>query len=335
MSRRKQQDQLALFDLGPQPESEPAGVGAARQPEEVEALGRRLPKEIHFGGSTWSFPGWAGLVYDRSYSPSRLAHEGLAAYARHPLLRAVGIDRTHYAPVEAVDLAAYRDSVPEDFRFLVKAHEACTLARFPDHPRYGAGRGQENPLFLDAAYASEQVVAPFVDGMGAEAGALLFQFAPQDLGTPARFAKRLHAFLGALPRDVVYAVELRNREQLTAAYGDALAAVGACHCHNVHPRMPDIRTQAALVGSQRGPMTIIRWLLGPGMTYEEAGRRYAPFNRLAAPDPSNRRAVADLAREALAAGRTFLCTINNNAEGSAPLSAVELAKEIMDRREET
>jgi len=333
MSRRKQQDQLALFDLGPQPE--PAGVGAARQPEEVEALGRRLPKGIHLGGSTWSFPGWAGLVYDRSYSPSRLAHEGLAAYARHPLLRAVGIDRTHYAPVEAVDLAAYRDSVPEDFRFLVKAHEACTLARFPDHPRYGAGRGQENPLFLDAAYASEQVVAPFVDGMGAEAGALLFQFAPQDLGTPARFAKRLETFLGALPRGVVYAVELRNREQLTAAYGDALAAVGACHCHNVHPRMPDIRAQAALVGSQRGPMTIIRWLLGPGMTYEEAGRRYAPFNRLAAPDPGNRRAVAELAREALAAGRTFLCTINNNAEGSAPLSAVELAKEIVDWREGT
>ena len=335
MARRKQQDQLALFDVGPQTEPEPAGVGAARQPEEVEALGRRLPKGIHLGGSTWSFPGWAGLVYDRSYSPSRLAHEGLAAYARHPLLRAVGIDRTHYAPVEAVDLAAYRDSVPEDFRFLVKAHEACTLARFPDHSRYGASRGQENPLFLDAAYAADQVVAPFVDGMGAEAGALLFQFAPQDLGTPARVAKRLQTFLGALPRDVVYAVELRNREQLTAAYGDALAAVGACHCHNVHPRMPDIRAQAALVGSQRGPMTIIRWLLGSGMTYEEAGRRYAPFNRLAAPDPGNRRAVAELAREALAAGRTFLCTINNNAEGSAPLSAVELAKEIVDWREGT
>src|SRR5215510_14043711 len=123
MARRKQQDQLALFDLGPQAEPEPSGVGAARQPEEVEALGRRLPQGIRLGGSTWSFPGWAGLVYDRSYSPSRLAHEGLAAYARHPLLRAVGIDRTHYAPVEAVDLAAYRDVVPGEFRFLVKAHE--------------------------------------------------------------------------------------------------------------------------------------------------------------------------------------------------------------------
>jgi uncharacterized protein YecE (DUF72 family) len=329
MARRKDQDQLALFAFEPEPEPERKGVGAAPQPEEVEALGRELPKGIHLGGSTWSFPGWAGLVYDRSYSPSKLSHQGLAAYARHPLLRAVGVDRTHYAPVEAVELAEYREAVPEAFLFLVKAHEACTLARFPDHARYGAQRGQENTLFLDPQYATDQVVAPFVEGMGIGAGALLFQFAPQSLGTPAAFAERLHAFLAALPRGPVYAVELRNREQVTAEYGDVLAAVGACHCHNVHPRMPDVRAQSRLAGTDRGPMTIVRWLLGPGMTYEEAGRRYAPFNRMAAPDPAGRQAVAELARAALAEGRPFLCTINNNAEGCAPLSAVELAREIV------
>jgi uncharacterized protein YecE (DUF72 family) len=329
MAKGKERDQLALFDLGPEPELVREGVGAAPQTEEVEALGRALPEGVYLGGSTWSFPGWAGLVYDRSYSQSRLAREGLAAYARHPLLRGVGVDRTHYQPVEAMELAAYREAVPRSFRFLVKAHEACTLARFPEHARYGAARGQENPLFLDPKYAADQVVAPFVDGMGAGAGALLFQFAPQSLGTPARFAERLQAFLAALPRGPIYAVELRNRELITAGYGDALTSVGACHCHNVHPRMPDIRAQARLAGTDRAPMTIIRWLLGPGMTYEEAGRRYAPFNRMAAPDPGNRRAVADLAREALAAGRPFLCTINNNAAGCAPLSVVELAREIV------
>src|SRR6476661_8171741 len=107
MARRKERDQLALFDLGPEPEPERKGVGAALQPEEVEELGRELPRDIHLGGSTWSFPGWAGLVYDRAYSPSKLAREGLAAYALHPLLRGVGIDRTHYQPVEAVELAEY------------------------------------------------------------------------------------------------------------------------------------------------------------------------------------------------------------------------------------
>jgi uncharacterized protein YecE (DUF72 family) len=339
MARRKEQDQLALFAFEPEPEPGRAkGVGAAAQPEEVVALGCELPRGIYLGGSTWSFPGWAGLVWDRAYSPSQLAREGLAAYARHPLFRAVGIDRTHYAPVEAHELARYRDAVPEDFRFLVKAHEACTLARFPDHARYGASRGLENPLFLDSKYAADQVVAPFVDGLAgadAEAGALLFQFAPQSLGPAAAFAERLHAFLTALPAGPVYAVELRNRELVTADYGDALAAAGACHCHNVHPRMPDVRAQARLAGSHRGPMTVVRWLLGAGLTYEEAGRSYAPFNRLAAPDPAARAAVAGLARAAYGSGRPFLCTINNNAEGSAPLSAVELVREILAKAEET
>jgi uncharacterized protein YecE (DUF72 family) len=329
MARRKSEDQLALFDLGPPPEARRQGVEAASQPPEVEELGRRLPPEIHLGGSTWSFPGWAGLVWDRSYSQSKLAREGLAAYARHPLFRGVGVDRTHYAPVEAAELAAYRDAVPPGFQFLVKAHEACTVARWPDHDRYGIHRGQANPLFLDPAYAADRVVAPFVEGLGAGGGALLFQFAPQSLGSPGQFAERLGAFLAALPRGPVYAVELRNRELVTAEYGDVLAAVGACHCHNVHPRMPDIRAQGRLSGADRGPMTIIRWLLGAGLTYEEAGRRYAPFNRLAAPDPASRQAVADLARAAVAGGRPFLCTINNNAEGCAPLSAVELAREIV------
>src|SRR5947199_3713546 len=131
MARRKEKDQLALVAFEPEPEPETRGVGAAAQPEEIEALGRELPAGIHLGGSTWSFPGWAGLVYDRTYTPSKLAREGLAAYARHPLLRAVGVDRTHYSPVEAVELAEYRAVVPEDFLFLVKADVACNPARFP------------------------------------------------------------------------------------------------------------------------------------------------------------------------------------------------------------
>jgi uncharacterized protein YecE (DUF72 family) len=206
-----------------------------------------------------------------------------------------------------------------------------TVSRWPDRPRYGAHRGQANPLFLDPVYAAEKVVAPCVEGLGEKCGALLFQLSPQDLGVLEKFADELHAFLSALPRGPVYAVELRNREALTRAYADALAAAGAVHCLNVHPRMPEVRVQARLAGNNRpgAPATIIRWLLGPGLTYEEAGRRYAPFDRIQKEDPAARRAIAELAREAHAASRPFLCTVNNNAEGSAPLSIVELAREIV------
>jgi uncharacterized protein YecE (DUF72 family) len=305
-----------------------AAVGAAVPSPEVVELAARLPAGAYLGGSTWSFPGWAGLVYDRAHPAARLARHGLAAYARHPLLRAVGIDRTHYLPLPAAELALYAAAVPADFLFLVKAHEACTLVHYPDHPRYGAERGRPNPRFLDAAYAAAEVVAPYVEGLGAKGGALLFQFAPQDLGPPRRFAARLHAFLAALPPGPLYAVELRNRELLTADYAAALAAARACHCLNVHPRMPDVRVQARLAGVAAGPLTVGRWLLGSGATYEAASKRFAPFDRLAAPDPRARGALAELARAALAAGRRVLLTVNNNAEGCAPLSVVALVEEL-------
>ena len=332
MGRRKDpSDQLTLF-AGAEPEK-PAEmaeqVGPAPVSEEVAELGRALPPEVRLGPSTWSFPGWAEIVYDRKYTPTRLAREGLAAVARHPLLRAAGVDRTHYAPVAAAELAAYAEAVPPGFRFLVKAHEALTLARFPDRPRYGRDRGLGNPLYLDADYAADAVVAPYVEGLGEKGGALLFQFAPQDVGGPARFAEELGAFLGALPRGPLYAVELRNRELLTPRYAQALAAASAVHCINAHPRMPDVRTQASLTGVAQAPAVLVRWLLGPGETYEEAGKRFAPFDRLQEEDPAARRDIAALAREAVARWQPVLVTVNNNAEGSAPLSIVRLAAEIV------
>jgi len=329
VGRSRSSDQLDLFGGGAAAEPpRPKGVGAAEVPDDVAALGRALPAGFRMGPSSWSFPGWAELVYDRKYPESRLAKEGLAAVAKHPLIRAVGIDRTHYAPVPAAELAAYCGQVPEGFRFLVTAPEALTLARWPDRPRYGRERGLPNPLFLDAAYAAAEVVAPYVEGLGERAGALLFQFAPQDLGSPEGFAAELNAFLRELPRGPIYAVELRNRELLSPRYAEALADAGAVHCVNAHPRMPDVVTQARVAQAGGGPL-VLRWLLGRGESYADAGRRFAPFDRLLAEDPPTRRAIAHLVRAALARGEEALVTVNNNAEGSAPRSMARLAAEVL------
>ncbi len=323
------QDQLDLFAgarAGEAPRSAP--VGPAPVAPRLEALAAALPAGVRFGTSSWSFPGWAGLVYDRLYPAKRLAHEGLAAYARHPLLRVVGIDRTHYEPLPEGDLAAYAATVPPDFRFVVKAHDAVTFARYPNLPRFGARRGTENPRFLDAAYAAAEVVEPFRRGLGARGAAILFQFAPQELGGPTRFARRLGDFLAALPRGPLYAVELRNRELVTVEYGAALARAGACHVANVFPHMPDVRAQTALAGAARAPAVFVRWMLRDGLSYEDTGRRWRPFNRIVEPDPGARRAILDVVREAAGRGQPVYVTVANNAEGSAPLSILALAEEL-------
>jgi uncharacterized protein YecE (DUF72 family) len=331
-------DPVSQLDLFTGAVSEPARrgrraapVGPAVVPEELRALGERLPAGVFLGTSSWAFPGWTGIVYDREAAQSTLAREGLAAYARHPVLRTVGIDRTFYAPVSSVTFAEYAAQVPADFRFLVKAHEVCTLARFPPHERYGVHRGQPNERFLQASYAADMVVAPFVEGLGEKAGPLVFQFPPQDtrgFGGPARFVERLQAFFAALPRGPLYAVEVRNEELLTEGFAQVLAELGVCPVLSAWRHMPPVVHQAVRTHALEARAIVARWMLPPHLGYEEAYARYAPFHQLVEEDSVTREALAGICAAAVHRGRPTFVIINNKAEGSAPLSAVKLAQSV-------
>ena len=312
-------------------------VGPAPVSDDLSTLGQHLPTGVFLGTSSWTFPGWSGLVYDHPAAASQLAREGLAAYGHHPVLRTVGIDRTFYGPIPASAFAEYAEQVPDGFRFLVKAHEVCTMARFPLHERYGVQRGQANDRFLHAAYAAEYVVAPFVEGLGDKAGPLVFQFPPQDpqaLGGPARFVERLHAFFAALPRGPLYAVEVRNEELLTEGFAQALADVGVSPVLAVWRDMPPVAQQARRTRAFESRALVVRWMLPPNLGYEEARQRYAPFDKLVDEDLSTRDVLARVCLAAERRGKPAFVTINNKAEGSAPLSAIRLAERIVARRTE-
>jgi uncharacterized protein YecE (DUF72 family) len=306
----------------------PAGMSPVRPAvpsDEVVRVAQRVPKNLHFGTSSWSFPGWVGLVYDQLYSVSQLARHGLAAYARHPLLTAVNLDSPFYKVPAPEQITAYAAAVPEHFRFLVKAYAGLTAA--PDSSM-ALRRGVE-PVFLDAAFATRSVVEPLVEGLGTRLGAILFQFSP--LGprftrTPKSFVGRLGEFLSALPAGPTYAVELRDPEFLGSEYESVLDATGAVHCASVHPRMPPVDGQVK--PASRGPL-VIRWMLRAGDDYESAGARFAPFDRLQAPDKLNRDCIAALVKRGLSSGRDVYVLAANNAEGSAPLTILELAKTIV------
>ena len=329
--------QLGLFgDPAPDPPKTPRAKPvepAPPAPEDVAAAAR-IPPTIRLGTSSWSFPGWKGIVWRDEVSDRKLSRDGLPAYARHPLLRCVGLDRTHYAPMTVEQYRAHAAQVPDGFRFMVKAHEASTIRRWPDHPRYGGNRGAENPLFLDPAYATDEVIGPTVEGLGDRLGPLLFQVAPQSLrgvGGAKGFVDRLHAFLAALPRGEgapTYAVEVRNRELLTAEYVDALADVAGVHCLNVHDRMPTIDEQALAARTDAQPALLVRWMLRAGLDYQAAVERYAPFDRLVDEDPTTRGLVSEAVVRAHRAGKPVYVVVNNKAEGSSPRSISGLAREI-------
>jgi uncharacterized protein YecE (DUF72 family) len=208
---------------------------------------------------------------------------------------------------------------------MVKAYAGLTA--MPDSSM--ALKRRVEPVFLDAEFAARQVVKPLMDGLGAKLGPILFQFSP--LGpsytrAPNVFIARLGEFLAALPAGPTYAVELRDPEILGSEYEGALRATGAVHCSTVHSRMPQVDRQVS--ATLPGPL-LIRWMLRAGDDYQSAGARYAPFDRLQEPDKLNRDCVAAMIRRGLSAGRDIHVVAANNAEGSAPLTLLELAKTIV------
>ncbi|HEY2510531.1 MAG TPA: DUF72 domain-containing protein [Polyangiaceae bacterium] len=306
----------------------PGALEVPEIPPEHHTLAKSLPAGLRLGTTSWSYPGWTGLVYRANTSTKLLASHGLTAYAQHPLFDAVEIDRTYYGPLPPSVFQSFAASVPADFRFLVKAHEDCVVQRFPLHARYGKKRGMDNPRFLDAAYATDAVVAPFVEGLGEKGAALLFQFPPQSKDDPRGFADRLYGFLAALPKGITYAVELRNAELLTADYAAALEAAGAVHCHNVWTAMPPIHDQARRIPPAARRPLVVRWLLREGMTYEAANARYAPFHRTVDPDDFRCDKLADLITRAVKHDVPALVLVDNKAEGCAPESVVRLARAL-------
>lgn len=319
--------QLGLFDGTPEPAAAP--VGPAAVPEELTAAAGRLPRSLRLGTSSWSFPGWRGLVYDRDASETVLARHGLAAYARHPLLRTVGVDRTFYRPIPTSEFRELAAAVPEDFRFLVKADRLLTSATDPGE---GTLRGP-NPRFLDASWAIDEVVGPMVEGLGSKAGLLLFQFpptAPNLVGGKGAFVERLHRFLDALPPGPLYSVEVRTPAFLTLDYAKALETTRSAHCFTVHPSMPPLEHQTSVVRHFEQPALVVRWMLHAGFQYEVAKDRYEPFDRIVDEDADSLGKITVAVLDALIAERAAFVVVNNKAEGSAPLSVFRLARRIAD-----
>ena len=300
-------------------------VAAAPVSDEVRTLAGRLPHVVRFGTSTWSFPGWQGIVYGGDYDETKLSREGLSAYAHHPLLRSVGVDRSYYRPLDDKTLLRMASAVPTDFKFLLKAHAALMLPKSARRPDYLAG---VSDVFLDSTYASRNVIEPALRQLGEKLGVILFQFSPlgdRVLRYRKELLERLEVFLAALPSEAQYAVEWRDATLLGPDLADVLARCKVAHGYAGHPRMPQIDEQVSFDRGE-GPL-VIRWLLRRDRVYEDARMTYAPFDRLLEPDADSRRGILSLLHGAVGQGREAIVIVNNKAEGSAPLSVLQLARE--------
>jgi uncharacterized protein YecE (DUF72 family) len=323
-------DQLFLFGDPAPALAPPVDAALETRRAAAAAIAARLPDAVAFGTSSWTFPGWASLVYPAGLATAALGREGLRHYARHPLLRTVGIDRSYYAPVPLDDLRAYADQLPDGFRCCLKAPAAVTSRV---EPAFGGARGptRPNPDFLSAGRLIDDLLAPLAAGFAAHTGPIVLEFPPgprQAPLAPPRFAEALDRFLEQLPAEFEYAVEIRDQALLTPAYAAVLARHGVAHTYNYWSAMPMPLAQAAVVPADTASFAVVRLLLKPGTWYEDQRELFRPFNRLVAPDESMRDEVVQLTARALARGRRVYVLVNNKAEGSSPLTIEALAERL-------
>lgn len=328
-----------MDDDGPEHATPPAAPGPEPPPSpaELATLRRAIPPDVRFGTSTWTYPGWKGLVYSREYPETGASAEMLEEYARFPLFGTVGIDSSFYGPPKPRTLAAWARVLPPGFPCVSKVWERITVHTFSG--RRGEGRaGESNPDFLNADLFMDEVWTPYREWFGDHAGPFVFEFqtiARRDRVSADEFANRLDQFLGRLPPEGRYAVEVRNEEFLAPAYFEVLRLHDVAHVLSSWTRMPPIGAQLDLPGSVTAPFLVARALLRPGRTYAEAVERFAPYDRIREPNPGLRRDLVRLARTAAALRIPAYLLVNNRAEGSAPLTITAVARMLAEGRAST
>lgn len=163
-----------------------------------------MSQQIHAGASGYSFKEWKGAFY-----PAKLAAADMLAYYGERL-PTVEINSSFYALPKAESLQRWARSVPDTFRFAVKAPAAVT---------------HKSRLKPDA----DDTLAAFyavLENLGGKRGPVLFQLPPnlkQDL-------PRLEAFLQRLPPDHRAAFEFRHDSWFDDAVYARLRDAGAALC---------------------------------------------------------------------------------------------------------
>ena len=303
-------------------------------PSELERLRAAVPPLVHFGTSTWTYPGWTGLVYSREYPASGATARMLEEYARFPLFSTVGIDSSFYGPPKPKTLAAWAAVLPPQFRAVSKAWDRLTVHTFTG-PRDEGRTGRPNPDFLNAQLFRSDVWELYRTHFGNHMGPFVFEF--QTMGTDTRmtaerFANGLDRFFGSLPPEGEYGVELRNPEFLTPAYFAVLREHGVAHVYNSWTRMPSIGEQLDLAGSITARFLVARALLTPGRAYREAVDQFAPYDRIRAPNAELRHDLVRLVHTAAGLRLPAYVLVNNRAEGSAPLTIAAVARTLAGAR---
>jgi uncharacterized protein YecE (DUF72 family) len=195
---------------------------------------------IHLGTSAFTAAGWEGSFYPEGMKPA----DYLTYYATK--FSTVEVDSTFYRTPSAATVNGWARKTPDGFLFSVKVPQAIT------HEKMLVGAEPEFKQFVET-----------MDLLGEKLGPMVLQFPyfnRAKFKSGGEFLKLLSAFMEKLPRDHMFAVEIRNKSWLEARFAGALRDHNVALVLQDHSWMP----RPAQLFEQFDPITAdftyIRWL---------------------------------------------------------------------------
>jgi len=293
----------------------------------ARAVDELAQKGIYIGTSSWKYPGWRGMLYESArydyrgkFAMTRFERNCLEEYVQ--VFKTVSVDAAFYKFPELRFLETIMGQVPQDFQFAFKVTDEITVKKFPNLPRFRRRAGERNDNFLNADLFAEAFLKT-CEPYRSKVGLLMFEFArfySADFRSVTDFSQALDVFLGKLPKDWPYGIEMRNREFLAPDYFNVLAKHGVTHVYNSWTDMPSVGEQMAMPGSvTNANLVAARFLMSPGRKYDESLKLFQPYDRIREPDEDAREAGAALivGGERYEPRRKTFVYINNRLEGNA------------------
>jgi len=278
--------------------------------------------KLYLGTCSWKYPSWEGIVYS-----SREPTNFLAEYTKK--YNSVEVDQWFWSLGKKgaslprrETVAEYDASTPPDFRFTIKCPNALTLTH--EYARKGEPL-VANPRFLDVDFFLRFLdsLAPLVP----KTIAFMFQFEylnQSKMPSKQAFVDRVAGFLDALPRDLPYAVEIRNPKWMDGAWFDLL------HEHRAAPVllqgywMDDVSSVLDKYGNKMRDTICVR-LHGEdreGME-EKTGEDWSKIVR---PKDDEIQRIAGSLDIQYRLGKQIIVSFNNHFEGSAPITIEKFRK---------
>ncbi len=272
--------------------------------------------EVKIGTCSWNYDSWVGLVYDRT---ERTAAEYLRQYCQK--YRTVEIDSWFYKIPDRKEAVNYKSMVDSDFRFTCKVSNLITLTHLRNKTN------DRNPDFLSIELFKRYLdaVEPLIDRIDG----IMFEFEylnKQKMSGIEEFVNLMNDFMQKTPSGIPLAVEVRNKNYLTAKYFELLNAYGLIHVFSEKQYMPSVWSVYEQFQDYIQNASIIRLLGDDRKEIEELTKE--KWDRIVKPKDGLRQVIG-MINYMKNNGLKVTVNVNNHYEGSSPKTITRILEGLV------